>query len=295
MEAREPDAGSTIPRRQLGRHLRQLRTEAQVTVRDAAAAMEWSEQTIWRVETGKGPVRSMDVKAMCDLCGADGQTTEALAALAKETRAKGWWHAYGRTLPSWFELYVGLESAASRIRWYESERVPGILQTRRYAEETFRAAQPLPEEDLARRVEVRLARQQLLTRRLPAPPQLDVIVGEAALLRSTAERTAMTEQLEQLLRLARLPNLSLRVLPLAASLRCAPDAMFEILEFPKSRTGQAEPPVVYSDSLTGAIYLDHPDEVAAYDEVWRRTTEAALTGDDSDKFITSMIERYRDA
>lgn len=160
---------------------------------------------------------------------------------------------------------------------------------------TFRAAQPLPEEDLARRVEVRLARQQLLTRRLPAPPQLDVIVGEAALLRSTAERTAMTEQLEQLLRLARLPNLSLRVLPLAASLRCAPDAMFEILEFPKSRTGQAEPPVVYSDSLTGAIYLDHPDEVAAYDEVWRRTTEAALTGDDSDKFITSMIERYRDA
>jgi transcriptional regulator with XRE-family HTH domain len=123
------DHGSTVPRRQLGRYLRRAREEAQVTVKAAADALEWSTPRIWRIENGTVGMRALDVKAMCELYEASPELTEALTALARETKAKGWWQSYGDALPSWFELYVGLEAAASRIRYLQSDVVPGLLQT----------------------------------------------------------------------------------------------------------------------------------------------------------------------
>src|ERR1700735_3589829 len=96
-----PDAttGSTVPRRQLGRHLRDLRNKQRLTVKTAAAAMEWSETKIWRIETGQTSLRSFDVEAMCRIYGAPTDLTQALMALAKETKSKGWWQAYGDVIP----------------------------------------------------------------------------------------------------------------------------------------------------------------------------------------------------
>jgi transcriptional regulator with XRE-family HTH domain len=122
------DLGSTVPRRQLGRTLRVLRTEAQMTLDGAAGALECSRQKVWRIESGLGAVRRLDVRAMCELYEATPALTGALTGLASESRAKGWWHAYGDTIPAWFELYVGLESSASRLREHDDTLIPGLLQ-----------------------------------------------------------------------------------------------------------------------------------------------------------------------
>ncbi|MGH8968059.1 MAG: helix-turn-helix domain-containing protein, partial [Actinomycetes bacterium] len=111
--------GSTVPRRQLGRYLRDLRNRSRLTVRAAAAQLEWSEAKIWRIETGQTSLRSLDVEAMCRLYGAPAGLTEDLMRLAKETKARGWWHSYGDVISEGFNLYIGLEEAASRISWYE--------------------------------------------------------------------------------------------------------------------------------------------------------------------------------
>src|SRR5216110_3266701 len=166
IEAQAP--GSTVPRRQLGRYLRQLREAANLTVKAAAEALEWSPVKIWRIESGQTSMRSLDVQTMCQIYGASDDMTQALMGLAKETKAKGWWHSYGDAVPEWFELYIGLETAASRLRKYESELVPGLLQTAAYATEVFRAGDPNKSAaEIERGVAVRLGRQALLTRQLP--------------------------------------------------------------------------------------------------------------------------------
>src|SRR5437763_5794879 len=117
----EETTGSTVPRRQLGRYLRDLRSSQRLTVRAAAAQLEWSEAKIWRIETGQVALRSLDVEAMCKIYGAAPDLTEALMGLAKETKARGWWHAYGDVIPEWLDVYIGLEEAASTFSLYESE------------------------------------------------------------------------------------------------------------------------------------------------------------------------------
>src|SRR5262245_44745108 len=113
--------GSTVPRRQLGRYLRDLRNQARLTVRAAARRLEWSEAKIWRIESGLTSLRSFDVEIMCRIYDAPNDLTEALMGLAKETKARGWWHSYGDVIPAWLDLYIGLEEAASRLWCYQSE------------------------------------------------------------------------------------------------------------------------------------------------------------------------------
>lgn len=138
----EDTAGSTVPRRQLGRYLRDLRGKARLTVKAAARELEWSEAKIWRIETGQISLRSLDVKAMCQVYGAPDDLTEALKHLAKETKGRGWWHADADVVPDSFDLYIGLEEAAAELRWYEAELVPGLLQTAGYARALISADNP---------------------------------------------------------------------------------------------------------------------------------------------------------
>src|SRR5450759_1645068 len=149
----EGTTGSTVPRRQLGRYLRELRNQERLTVRLAAEKLEWSEAKIWRIETGQTSLRSLDVEAMCKIYGARPDLTEALMGLAKETKARGWWHAYGDAIPERFDVYIGLEEAASQLSWYASELVPGLLQTEDYGRTLIAADNPgVAEEEISRRV-----------------------------------------------------------------------------------------------------------------------------------------------
>lgn len=287
----DSDTGSTVPRRQLGRYLRRLREEKGITVKAAADILECSFQKVWRIEKGAVPVRGPDVKLLCQAYQAAPEMTEALVGLARETKAKGWWQSYGDAVPDWFELYVGLEGAAGRIRKFEPSVVPGLLQARAYMEGVILADQPdMPPADVARRIAIRTERQGLLSRHFPPPPTLEVIMDEAALRRSPDIPGAMAQQLWHLLKANELPHMSVRVLPLAVGPhRASLSGAFTILEFPSDETMKGEPPTIYSESLTGALYLDKPHEIRKYEEVWSALAQCALTEEESNKMITAAI------
>ncbi|MFD4206109.1 helix-turn-helix domain-containing protein [Micromonospora tulbaghiae] len=284
------DMGSTVPRRQLGRALRELRTEARMTLDGAAEALQCSRQKMWRIETGLGAVRAVDAKAMCELYGATTELTGALTALANETKAKGWWHSYGDAIPDWFELYVGLESAASRLRGYDESLIPGLLQTEAYARGVFQNRTDMSEDDLEQLIAIRLQRQDLLRRRLPKAPQLSSVLAEALLIKQVGSRAVMADQLRHLNDLADLPNISIRILPLSVGAHYGALAgTFMMLDFPLTNRVVPEPSVVYSESLTGALYLDRPDEIAAYEKVWTNLTSLALDEQQSKQLINKII------
>jgi len=289
-----PAAGSTVPRRQLGRYLRQLREGANQTVKTAAENLEWSPVKIWRIESGQTSMRALDVQTMCQIYGASDDMTKALMGLARETKARGWWHSYGDAVPEWFELYIGLESSASRLRKYESELIPGLLQTAAYTTEVFQVSDPdMPRAEIERGVEVRLGRQALLTRKMPPAPTLDVVLHEDVLRRRLRDSNVMVAQLHKINDASRLPNVSIRVLPMDAGIHRAAlsGGPFTILEFsPNGRN--SEPSIIYSDGLTGALYLDKPEEVAAYDSVWKSIHATSLNESKSRELITAITEEH---
>ncbi len=282
--------GSTVPRRQLGRYLRDLRNKSRLTVRAAAAQLEWSEAKIWRIETGQTSLRSLDVEAMCKVYGAPQEITEALMGLAKETKARGWWHSYGDAIPEYFDVYIGLEEAASHFSWYESELVPGLFQTEHYARAVIRADNPgVDNAEIERRVHVRLARQTLLTR-LTNPPMFDVVLNEAILHRPVGGEETACGQLKRLVEVSELPTVSLRVIPFGAGLHHGiMSGTFEILRFPVNGNGQdTEPPTVYVESFTGALYLDRPHELERYNTAFTNIWESALDERASQELITQV-------
>ncbi len=276
--------GSTVPRRQLGRFLRDLRNRQHITVKTAADQLEWSETKIWRIETGQTSLRSHDVEIMCRIYAAPPDLTEALMGLAKETKAKGWWHAYGDVIPENFDLYLGLEEAASQIMWYEPELVPGLLQTEAYARAMISADKPdVDAGEIDRRVQLRIERQALI-RRKTAPLSLRVVVNESILRRPVGGREVMAAQLETLADAAGLPNVRLRVAPFSAGLHYGlMTGPFEILRFPPNGDGQdSEPSTVYVDGYTGDLYLDKPAEVEqyadAFEHIWAAAANEATSG-----------------
>jgi len=272
-------ARSTVPQRQLGRYLRDLRSRSRLTVKAAATALEWSEAKMWRIETGHTGMRSLDVETMCQIYGAPADTTQALTALAKETKTRGWWHSYGEVIPDGFHIYFGLEEAASHFSWYESELVPGMMQTEDYARAVIRTDNPgVDDAEIERRVSVRMARQVLLTR-VTAPPVFDFILNEAILHRPAGGTTVMVRQLERLIEASALPTVSIRVVPFRAGLHHgAVSGPFTILRFPVNGNGkETEPPMVYVETLTGSLYLDKPREIKRYDaaftNIWKLTLD----------------------
>lgn len=158
---------------------------------------------MYRIEGGRVSLRTHDVDLMCNIYGVGSEFREVLKSLAKATKAHGWWHAYGTAVPSWFELYVGLEAAASRLRQYEPALIPGLLQRREYAA-TILGSQPgMTEDAVGQAVALRLERQRLLARRHPKAPQLDVILHEVVLL---GQWPGKREQLEHLIQAGRVPG-----------------------------------------------------------------------------------------
>jgi hypothetical protein len=232
---------------------------------------------------------------MCRLYGATADMTKALMALAKETRARGWWQAYGDVVPEWLDLYIGLEAAATRIDWYESELVPGLFQTGDYARALIREHVPdKSDSEIDRRVELRLARQAIL-RRPVDPPVLRVALREPMLRCPVGGVRVMAGQLDRLAEASELPNVSLRVVPVATGLHSGMlSGPFEILRFPVNGNGEeSEPPTVYTDIYTGALYLDKPHEVNRYDQAFGKIWKTALDDEASRELIRESAEGLR--
>lgn len=279
----EGTTGSTVPRRQLGRYLRDLRNQAGLTVRAAAKALEWSEPKIWRIETGQTSMRSLDVEQMCRIYGCeDSELIKGLMSLAKETKARGWWHSYDDAIQenSNLDLYIGLEEAANELNTYQPEVVPGLCQTAAYAREVIRAHRPNLEDDTVdRRVQLRINRQHILHRAVGAP-RASFVINEVLLRRPLGRHDIMTEQFDHLVKMAELPAVRLRVIPFAAGFH--PGALtggFVTLRFAGPGNGSvkvSEPPTVYVESFTGALYLDQPKEIDRYDAAFESIWSSSL-------------------
>ncbi|MGH3569751.1 MAG: helix-turn-helix domain-containing protein [Pseudonocardia sp.] len=290
--------GSALIRRHIGRRFVALRAQAGLTQDQAAIALERARATLGRIEDGDERVRfrEVDVRAMLQLYGANEEEGAVLLALTAETRnghKKSWWHDYTETaLPEWFGLYVTLEDSAETIRTYESELIPGLLQTPAYAAQ-INTMPPgyLDEHEIQRRVSVRLERQSLLTR--PRAPHLTTILNEAVLHRPVGGNTVMTEQLEHLLEVTRQAAVTIRILPWSAGVHAGLGAStFALLDFPTDTytSEPLEPPLVYVDTLTGAMYLHKPDEISAYRLVWDDLQRRAHTEATSQKMISTALK-----
>ena len=291
----ETQAGSTVPRRQLGRYLHDLRVKAGLTVRAAARELERSEPTLWRIENGHTATRSLDVEQMCRLYGADQEMTTALMALAKETRARGWWQAYGDVVPEWLDLFIGLEAAATRIDWYVTELVPGLFQTEDYARALIEFdLAGRSEDEIARRLQVRMGRQAILRRPID-PPLLRVAMRESVLRAPVGGTEVMATQLGKLAEASELPNVSIRIAPFCAGLHFGMlSGPFGILRFPANGHGEdTEPPTVYAEMFTGALYLDKPTEIARYDQAFGSIWENALDDEASRELLHSAARELR--
>ena len=285
------EMGSTVPRRQVGRLMRQLREQAGISLMAAAEELEFSRARMYRIENGEVPVRKHDVIAMCSVYRAPGSMTEVLIGLAQESKAKGWWHAYGDVVPAWFELYVGMEQAASRLRSFAPSVIPGLLQTREYAECVFGRWIGADAIAVDNAVAVRLERQSLLSRNRPQAPRLDVIIDEGVLRRVIPDAAGMRHQLAHLVNATARPNVSVRVIPFGAGPhKAASSGQFTILEFPAVRTTSPEPTTIYCESLTGALYLDKLAEVETYESVWLELEATALSPAGSDDLIGAIIK-----
>lgn len=277
--------GPTVLRMILGAQLRRLREARGITREAAADVIRGSASKISRLELGRVGAKERDVADLLALYGVpDGDERRALLALAGDSNAPGWWHQYGDLLPEWFEPYIGLEEAASVIRAYELQFVPGLLQTRDYAAAVVRLGHPFATpHEVEQRVEVRMRRQRLLD--LDDPPALSVVVDETALRRPIGGAAVMRAQLRHLLRVAALPRVSLRTVPFEVGGHPAAGGPFTILRFAEP----ALPDIVYLEQLTSALYFDKPRDVAGYTAVMDRLCRLASSADDTLAVIDDLL------
>jgi hypothetical protein len=278
----------------LGANLRRLREAQGVTREDAGWKIRSSGSKISRMELGRVGFKERDVADLLTLYGlADGEERDRLLALARKANTPAWWHRYGDVLPNWFQSYVGLEVDAEAIRGYEVQFVPGLLQTREYARAVVLLGHRSADtQEIDQRVDLRIARQQVLNR--PDPPQLWLVIDESALRRPVGGVKVMRGQLEALLEAARLPNIRLQVVPFQAGGHAAAGGAFSILRFPDPSL----PDVVYIEQLTSAVYLDKPEDVEEYAtalEVLCATAEPPSATPDLLGALLADLDRPRDA
>jgi transcriptional regulator with XRE-family HTH domain len=268
-----PDGSPTVLRMILARQLQALREKSRMSHEQAAQAIDSSESTIRRMERAEGGLEPLTVKSLLMAYGvSDAGEIDAFLALSRDASKPGWWHSYDDVLPSWFRAAVGLEESASLIRAYEPQVVPGLLQTEGYIRAITAASSPAATEDFTERaVALRLARQQLLGR--PDPPEYRVVLDETVLRRTIGGHKVMRAQLEHLIQAAGQPQVTIQVMPFAAGWHPALYGMFNIFRFPAAQL----PDIVYTEALTGAYYLDKPDESARYTEALDRLCAQAAS------------------
>ena len=280
-------SGPTALRIALGAQLRRLREASNLTTSEAAEAIRATHSKISRLERGRTTARQRDVDDLLTLYGVtDEAQREELLTLTRQASAPGWWQQFSDVLPKWFELYIGLEKAASIIRSYEVQFVHGLLQTEDYARAVIMIANAhAPAEEIDRRVSVRMRRQQLLTQ--PDAPELWAVLDEAALRRPPDGPQVMRAQLEHLLQLIDLPNVTLQIVPFHVGPHAAAGGPFAILRFPEPDL----PDVVYLEQLNSALYLDQPDDVIDYVTVMDQLCVQAETGPASKDLLSALLKQ----
>jgi len=282
----QPGGSPTVLRMILARQLQALREKAGMSYEQAAQAIYSSEWTIRRMERAEGGLKPLTVKSLLMAYGVtDPGEIDAFLSLSRDASKPGWWHSYDDVLPPWFRVAVGLEESATLIRAYEPQVVPGLLQTEGYIRAITAASFPAATDDFTERtVALRLARQQLLRR--PDPPEYCVVLDETVLRRPIGGHKVMRAQLEHLIKAAEQPKVTIQVIPFAVGWHPALYGMFNIFRFPAAQL----PDIVYTEALTGAYYLNKPDESARYTEALDRMCAQAASPDHTVTILRDIMK-----
>lgn len=247
-----------VGRRQLATDLRRLRASSGRTLDDVARHLECSAAKVSRMETGAVRVGLSDLRAVLGLYGVAGAERDALLALARQSRARGWWQDFADVVPPRSATFYGLEDGAATIGEHCASLVPGLLQTPGYARALVGSVPGLDPAVVERRVALRLRRQRLLDR--PQPPALHLVLDEAVLRREIGGPAVLAGQVEHLLAVAERPHVRLQVLPFTAGAHPAAGVSFTVFGF----ADPDETPVVFREQLDANGFLDAPDAVARY-------------------------------
>jgi transcriptional regulator with XRE-family HTH domain len=282
-------ANPTVPKRQLGRALQELREAAGKTREEIAEVLECSASKISRIENGHVGVRSAEFAALMKLFKVPGNQRAELEAIARETRKRRPRTTYGRSIPDWFRRFVSLEESASEIRIYKGELVAGLLQTEDYARAITETNPLHTPNDIDRLIRARAARQARLLS--DNPPRLWVVMSEAALRIQVGGRDAMVNQLGHILEMAKLDHVTVQVTPFAAGAQVCTGFDFILLQF----ADDIGVDVVYVEDLTSASYLDKRDDPQrqAYVLAWQHMTASALSPRDSVRLVNTVRRELR--
>jgi transcriptional regulator with XRE-family HTH domain len=273
----------TVRSRRLTLELKHFREQAGLTGEQVAEPMGWSVAKVYRMEGDKVRILVRDVQRLLTLYQVTGAQADAVLELARQARVKDWWHQYSGAIPEWFQFYVGLEAAASAMHGYDSELVPGLLQTEDYVRAIMSTA-PAPEtdEDIERQILVRMERQKRLV--APDAPDLWVVLNEGVIRRTVGGAKVMREQLTRLVEISKLGNVTLQVLTYDAGAHPAMHGSFKVMQFPDP----ADPDVVYVEAQTGALYLEKPEDVGRYSLMFDHLRAQALSTEASRDLMAQL-------
>ncbi|MFF0017087.1 helix-turn-helix domain-containing protein [Streptomyces sp. NPDC005374] len=274
---------TTTRRRQLGAMMRKLRARKGLTLEDAGKLVGVSKATVSRYETQAGPVKWIVIDALCREYGATEAERTAIVRLAKDAKQQGWWSSFADSIPESMNLLLTLEDEAVHEGHFACVYVPGLLQTRAYSTALQKANEvPLEPAEIERLVDIRMKRQEILSR--PKPPRLWAILDESVIRRLVGSPETMREQLDRLLEANESPHITLQVLPFSKGAHAAALGSFVII-------GGAEPglDVVYVDFHTGSLFLEKDKELERYRLAFEYLRAQALDMEAS----SAMIHRAR--
>jgi len=273
----------TLRRRELGVRLREHRTRAGLTVDQVAERLMSSTSKISRMETAQRAVSARDVRDLCDIYEVDPLERERLLTLVRESKQRGWWHNY-EDLGTGIDKLIGLQDAAVEIKDYESCIVPSLLQTETYARAAIRGILPeISDAVLEERVEARLLRQKLLLK--DDAPRFWALLDESVLHRHIGGIDGMKAQLERVLELGSLPNVTIQVIPYRVGAHPGLDSTFVFMRFAEVS------PIIFVEGLVGYIFLDRESDISRYQEALTHLHSAALNPADSLDFISSAAHQ----
>ncbi|MCI0385651.1 helix-turn-helix transcriptional regulator [Streptomyces sp. CNQ085] len=283
----ESRSAPTVGQIVLGLRLRDLRERAGKSFEEAARVLSVTTSTVRRMEKAEVGLRPLYVKALLESYGVGTEEADAFLALVEKASKPGWWHRFRSVLPDWFSLYVSLESEADLIRSYEPHCVPGLLQTEEYARALLRTGFPrADEEELDRRVALRMGRQQLLAK--PDAPRLWVVLDEQVLRRPVGGAGVMRAQVDRLVEVCARPEISLQIMPFSSGPHPGMFGPFQLFRFSYPEL----PDIVYTESLTGAVYIDERPEVTTYLEALDRMVTQALPVQETERALLGLRDTF---
>lgn len=275
--------GPSVRRRRLNAQLRRYREQKGQTTGQVAKALGWQQTKVSKIETGeRKKVTPDDLTELLDYYEEkDPEVRESLHECARLGNQRGWWSKYRDLLPSGLPDF---EAEAAVIKTYECQVIPGLLQAPAYAEAIFRANMVRSDEEIAKRLDGRLKRQEVLNR--VDPLEYWVILDEAALRRVIGSREIMSQQLRHLTHMAARHNINICVLPFLEGAHPATMGSFVIMEFPDPMDAS----IGYVETPTSSVYVEEDHELAELNTMFSGAQGAALSPARSLAFIDDVIE-----